>query len=304
MPWRKIGTVGLYAGLVLLGGGSVWTYQHLTRTVPLQNRLTGLEVELILARDSIDLYQKINRRIGEENKWYRLVIPPESGVYYPAEIAHQFYLFGPQRGKYLELAFSTNKYFAHRRRKQGTGLRNIIDASTPHESFLYDILDSLNIVPNDEKNRDANAQKILYFVNSIPYHDKQEYYVKMPIETLAEGRGNCADLAVLMHSLMITAGLDAMIVFPTQGDSLDHAMVGVHGDFNEDRTRTYFVYPDSNGRRYFLCQPTGTDDKRYPILHKVGYSKRYPLTVIYQDSISVVENKKEWLAKPRSRRKR
>lgn len=291
----------IIVGLLLMMGSGVatWFYQYEENVRPAMDRLIEAQVDLKMARDSIRLQQLINTRLTEENKWYQLIIPPESGVYYPAEFSHQFYIYGQQKGKYLELAFSANKYFAHRRRKQGNGLQRVIDASTPHETFLYEILDSLKITPNDTVHFDENAQKILYFVNSIPYHEKKEYYVKMPIETLAEGRGNCADLAVLMHSLMITAGLDAMIVFPTQGDSLDHAMVGVNGDFNEDRTRTYFMYPDSNGKKYYLCQPTGTDDMRYPILHKVGYSKRYPYTVIFKDSISVVENKKEWLKQNR-----
>ena len=180
-------------------------------------------------------------------------------------------------------------------------MQRIVEASTPHETFLYDILDSLGVKPEDSLHNDENAQRILNFVNSIPYQEKSEYYVKMPIETLVEGRGNCADLAILMHSLMITAGLDAIIVFPTAGDTLDHTMVGVHGDFNEDRTRTYFTYPETNGKRYYLCQPTGTDDKRFPVFHKVGFSHRYPYSIVYKDSISIVENKKEWL-KRRGRR--
>ena len=255
----------------------------------------SLELDLKFARDSVAKYQESNRLMLEENKWYHLVIPPGSGIFYPAEISHQYYIYGSQKGKYLELSFNANKYFEHRRRKQENGLQRFIDAPTPYENFLYTILDSLHIVPNDSVHNDENAQKILNFVNSIPYEDKKKYYVKMPIETLVEGRGHCADLAILMHSLMITAGLDAMLVFPTDRDSLDHTMVGVHGDFNFDRTRTYFTYPDSSGKKYYLCQPTGTDDMRYPILHKVGFSHRYPYSIVLQDSITIVENKKEWL---------
>lgn len=278
-----------------IAGGASWYYVYKNQTVPLQYRVMDLEFDLKYARDSIAKYQENNRKIIEENKWYHMVIPPQSGIFYPAEISHQYYIYGQQKGKYLELSFSSNKYFAHRRRKQENGIQQFIDSSTPHENFLYTILDSLRIVPNDSAHNDENAQKILNFVNSIPYEDKKEYYVKMPIETLVEGRGHCADLSILMHSLMITAGLDAMIILPINGDTLDHAMVGVHGDFNVDRTRSYFVYPDSAGKRYYLCQPTGTDDMRYPIMYKVGFSHRYPHSMILQDSISIVENKKEWL---------
>jgi len=285
-----------------LGAGSLALYGYFTYTLPMRNEIGELETDLSLARDSTRFYQKIEEKLTEENNWYRLMLPPESGVFYPAEIAHQYYLYGSQKGRYLEMAFSANKYFAHRRRKQGTGLQRIVDSSTPYESFLYEILDSLNVVPNDTAQNDENAEKILRFVNCIPYQEKKEYYVKMPIETLAEGRGNCADLSVLMHSLMITAGLDAIIVFPTAGDTLDHTMVGVHGDFNEDRTRTYFLYPDSTGKKYYLCQPTGTDDMRFPVIHKVGYSRRYPYSIVYRDSVTIVENKKEWL-KRRKRQK-
>ena len=282
----------LFAGI---GAISAWYYEHENQTIPLKTELMSTQIDLKFARDSIARFQDSNRAIVEENKWYKLMIPPGSGIYYPAEISHQYYINGQQKGKYLELSFSANTYFAHRRRKQEEGIQRFIDASTPHENFLYNILDSLKIVPNDTLKNDENAQKILNFVNSIPYEYKKKYYVKMPIETLVEGRGHCADLSILMHSLMITAGLDAMIVFPTDGDSLDHVMVGVHGDFNVDRTRTYFVYPDSIGKRYYLCQPTGTDDMRYPIMHKVGFSHRYPLSIIYTDSVTIVQNKKEWL---------
>lgn len=285
--------------MIAAAAAGTWWYVNRHHVEPLSDKSIRLEVDLGLARDSVRMYARANRTLMEEHEWYRLMIPPQSGVYHPAEISHQYYLYGRQKGRYLEMAYSANKYFAHRRRTQGYGAQRIIDASTPHESFLYQILDSLGVVPGDTSRFDENAQKILYFVNSIPYHDKKDEYVKMPIETLVEGRGNCADLSILMHSLMVTAGLDAMIVFPTEGDSLDHAMVGVHGRFNEDRTRTYFMYPDSNGKKYFLCQPTGTDDMRYPVMHKVGYSKRYPYTVIVRDSVSVVENRKEWLKRGR-----
>lgn len=297
--WRGL---ALGAGLLCLMGLSAaggWWHAFETRAIPWSDRAIRTEVDLLMARDSIRSYEKINRALAEEHEWYRLMIPPGSGIYHPAEITHQYYIHGRTKGRYLEMAYSANKYFAHRRRLQEVGMQRFMDASTPHESFLYEILDSLGVVPNDTARFDDNAQKIVYFVNSIPYHDKKDAYVKMPIETLVEGRGNCADLSILMHSLMITAGLDAMIVFPTKGDSLDHTMVGVHGDFNEDRTRTYFMYPDQNGTRYYLCQPTGTDDMRYPVMHKVGYSKRYPYTVIVRDSVTVVENKKEWLKRGR-----
>lgn len=267
-------------------------YDYYEKLHPLEEKVLLSSVDLKLARDSIHRYQKISETQAEEIERYHKLIPPGGGFFYPSKISHQFYIYGRDPGRYLEMAFDANKYFSHRRRKQGLGFQRIVDSSTPHENFLYEILDSLHIVPNDTKHNDENAQKILNFVNSIPYHEKQEYYVKMPIETLVEGRGHCADLAVLMHSLMITAGLDAMIVFPTNLDSLDHAMVGVTGSFNEDRTRTYFMY---NGKKYFLCQPTGTDDKRYPILHKVGFSKNYPYSIVYRDSITIVDNKKEWL---------
>ncbi|MBL7994461.1 transglutaminase domain-containing protein [bacterium] len=280
---------------IAISAGSAWYYEYQNQTIPLKDRVMSLELDLRYARDSMAKYRENNRLLVEENKWYHLVIPSESGIFYPAEISHQYYIYGQQKGKYLELSFNANKYFEHRRRKQESGLQRFIDASTPHENFLYTILDSLRIVPNDSARNDANAQKILNFVNSIPYEDKKKYYVKMPIETLVEGRGHCADLAILMHSLMITAGLDALLVFPTDRDSLDHTMVGVNGDFNFDRTRTYFFYPDSNGKKYYLCQPTGTDDMRYPILHKVGFSHRYPYSIIFQDSVTIVENKKEWL---------
>lgn len=282
----------IFAGMAAI---SAWYYEYRNGTIPLRDQVIGLDLELKYARDSIAKYQETNRLLAEENKWYHMVIPPGSGMFYPAEISHQYYIYGQQKGKYLELSYNANKYFEHRRRKQEEGIQRFIDASTPHENFLYTILDSLRIIPNDSLKNDENAQKILNFVNSIPYENKKKYYVKMPIETLVEGRGHCADLAILMHSLMLTAGLDAMLVFPTDGDSLDHTMVGVHGKFNFDRTRTYFSYPDSNGKKYYLCQPTGTDDMRYPIMHKVGFSHRYPYSIVLQDSVTVVENKKEWL---------
>ncbi len=286
-----------------IGGAGVWVYDLVTCRLPLREQVAAHAIALDTVRDSLMKVHAESEQLQEENRWFHLIFPPESGIFYPSSFYRQFYLYGNTRGKFLSLSFSANKYFEHRRRTQGTGFQRIADASTPHETFLYEILDSLRVVPNDSAHNDQSAQKILNFVNGIPYHDKEQYYVKMPIETLAEGRGNCADLSVLMHSLMITAGLDALLSFPTEGDTLDHAMVGVHGDFNEDRTRTYFWYPDSNGKKYYLCQPTGTTDMRYPVMHKVGYAARYPYTMVYKDSISVVENKKEWLKRPAKKKK-
>jgi len=295
IPWKPIRRILLHLAIAGVVAAGVAVYDYQVQILPLNDQLLLRDVDVKLARDSIHRFQKVSETQAEEISWYHKLIPPDGGFAYPSKISHQFYIYGPGKGRYLELSFDANKYFSHRRRKQGIGFQRIIDSSTPHETFLYEILDSLHVIPNNAQHNDENAQKIVNFVNSIPYHEKKQYYVKMPIETLVEGRGHCADLAVLMHSLMITAGLDAIIVFPTNLDSLDHTMVGVTGDFNEDRTRTYFMYPDSNGKKYYLCQPTGTDDMRYPIMHKVGYSKNYPYSIVVRDSITIVDNKKEWL---------
>jgi len=95
------------------------------------------------------------------------------------------------------------------------------------------------------------ANYILAFVQSISYHKDNELtpyadYWKFPIETLAEGWGDCEDASILYAALMKAVGYDVILLsFP------DHMAVGVA--LSKAISGVYVLY---NGKRYFYAETT------------------------------------------------
>ena len=91
------------------------------------------------------------------------------------------------------------------------------------------------------------------FVQSLPYsYDIDttglEEYKRYPIETLADGTGDCEDTAYLLAELLRTMNYDAILLYYSE----EHTAVGV-----ADSGNMYGSYYEYKGNRYFYVESTG-----------------------------------------------
>lgn len=90
------------------------------------------------------------------------------------------------------------------------------------------------------------------FVQELPYvTDKESLgeleYVRYPIETLADGEGDCEDKSILLAALLRELGCEVVIMeFP------NHAAVGVEAE----RDDAYGSYANYGGKKYFYLEST------------------------------------------------
>ena len=104
---------------------------------------------------------------------------------------------------------------------------------------------------NDYRNVVAFVQNIGYQLHTDPVTNQvttpETDYWKYPVETLADGNGDCADTAILTAALLKEMGYDvAIVVFD------NHAATAVACD-----NCNGYYYP-LNGRRYYYLETTGT----------------------------------------------
>lgn len=95
---------------------------------------------------------------------------------------------------------------------------------------------------------------VLAFVHAIPWTDDEttgydEFY-KYPIETLAEGKGDCEDTSMLFASILSGLGFEVALI-----DLPRHIAVGVKGDFRRGEFVTY------ENDKYFFCETTSAPYK-------------------------------------------
>jgi hypothetical protein len=100
---------------------------------------------------------------------------------------------------------------------------------------------------NDYRNAVAFAQSIAYTNDIDPVYHNLTEYPKYPIETLADGNGDCEDTAILTAALLKEMGYDVVIVLPP-----GHAAVAIACD---NCNGYYFPL---NGTRYYYLETTGT----------------------------------------------
>jgi len=111
---------------------------------------------------------------------------------------------------------------------------------------------------NDYRNVVAFVQSVEYADDIDPVTGERTEYPKYPVETLADGTGDCEDTAILTAALLKEMGYDVAVVLPP-----GHAAVAV----TCDNCNGYY-YP-LNGKRYYYLETTGagyslgTMDKKY-----------------------------------------
>lgn len=89
---------------------------------------------------------------------------------------------------------------------------------------------------------------VLSFIQqAIQYQSEEAEYPKYPIETLADGRGDCEDFSILGAAILKCMGYEVgLMILP------NHAALGVAG-----ATGLPGTYMEKNGLRYYYCEMTG-----------------------------------------------
>lgn len=100
---------------------------------------------------------------------------------------------------------------------------------------------------NDYRNVVAFVQSIAYADDRDPATGQLTEYWKYPVETLADGNGDCEDTAILTAALLREMGYDVAVVFLPE-----HAAVAVTCE-----TCNGYYYP-LDGKKYYYLETTGT----------------------------------------------
>lgn len=104
--------------------------------------------------------------------------------------------------------------------------------------------------------KDENVMNIIAFIQSMPYTSDSvttgyDEYPRYPLETLADGGGDCEDTVILAAALIHEMGYGVVLLeFPR------HMALGVAG--SENITGSYYEY---NGTRYFYVETTSAGHK-------------------------------------------
>ena len=175
-------------------------------------------------------------------------------------------------GMNWKIPLSTNEYFAYKLKKHYiTAYEELSDFVTYKDSTIIKIAEAIT----KDQDKEKSAQTILEFVHRFVYDDLHEKknaydYVKYPIETMAEGGGDCEDLAILGASLMKAKGLDVVFFRVPENSAIgvaaDHLAIGVEGNF----LGHYRKFED---KKYYFAEPTGTEIPAYPIQLRIGEAK-------------------------------
>ncbi len=148
-------------------------------------------------------------------------------------------------GDYIvNVRISTRKYFYYKFKEE----ENLSEYITPNESEIKELALILRkLYPDDED----FARICLKIVQQIKYEDDiTAFNVKFPVETLAEGSGDCEDLAILLASLLRAGGLNAsLVVF----DAHVGAAVNLKNLRKIPKDGAFFL--EYNGKKFYYCEP-------------------------------------------------
>ncbi len=166
------------------------------------------------------------------------------------------------RGKTHKVHIDTNDYILKKRYRGNASAEDIPGYTSPHDGELIEILNNNLHIPSGNKEKDA--ENIMGFVKKHVYMPDRYNHVKTPIETIAEGCGDCEDLSILAGSMLAAAGVDFAYLFvPAYEDKMAHVLVGIAGDFEGE----YFSH---KGIKYYPAETTGTKWPDKPAGWKIG----------------------------------
>jgi predicted transglutaminase-like cysteine proteinase len=124
--------------------------------------------------------------------------------------------------------------------------------------YLHDLIENLKDASESRTYSARNDyHNVVSFVQSLQYQDDVDPvtnqptdYWKYPVETLADGGGDCEDSAILTAALLKEMGYDvAVVIYPVEGKG--HAMAAVACD-----NCNGYYYP-LDGKKYYTLETTG-----------------------------------------------
>lgn len=146
-------------------------------------------------------------------------------------------------------------------------------------SFVYSelgravVADLASQLVNDTMTMEEGIESALTFVQALPYSKDsdskgKDEYVRYPLETLADGTGDCEDKSLLLAALLAEMDLDyVLLALP------DHLAVGVRCD--EVTAERYFLFGD---KKYYYMETTNPNWKigQIPKEHQKAKFEWYP----------------------------
>lgn len=190
-----------------------------------------------LAADSDSLSRVFNWRCEGEQRTCSVFIDDSILSYYRSHREHLAYQYS---------SFNTNDLNAP------ANYYSFV-LSAPGRATIHELAEQL---VSDTMTQTERILSALTFVQSLPYTKDQaskgaEEYVRYPLETLADGTGDCEDKSMLLAALFAELGVDyVLLAIP------DHLAVGVCCDDVEEGQ--YFVFGD---KRYYYLETTNPNWK-------------------------------------------
>lgn len=96
------------------------------------------------------------------------------------------------------------------------------------------------------------ANGVLMITHQINYVETTP--AKFPVETMAEGQGDCDLFSFIAASVMTAGGLDAVLLYY---EEQNHMNIGVHLSSAPEDTRDSVCYVTHDGERYYMAECTG-----------------------------------------------
>ena len=139
------------------------------------------------------------------------------------------------------------------------------DLIEPDNKYIRRLFEKLELPTKD---LEEDAQRILGFVQMVPYVKDITPYTKTVVETLVEG-GDCEDHTILAASMMNRLGIETVLVTFFDPKREVHQGIAVAGNFKGD-------YFDHSGTKYFYAETIGNPE-RYEHSWQIG---EYPSELV------------------------
>lgn len=163
-------------------------------------------------------------------------------------IVHRYWLRDTNRVVYDRI--STTEYINYKLKKDRPLENDYTEYVTYDDPHIKDLAETIRQSDAEYLGSSLDyANAVLDIVQQMRYeYDVDVYYTKYPIETLAEGSGDCEDKSILYASIMKATGYEVCLL-----DYPGHVMVGLH--VNE--TPLNLCYLEIEGKKYWACETTG-----------------------------------------------
>ena len=131
---------------------------------------------------------------------------------------------------------------------------------------------------------------VIAFVQSLPYTQDwvtspYDEYPRYPLETLADGGGDCEDTSILLATLLMEMGYDSVLIILPGHMAVGVALENAYGYyFLENVTRYYYVETTGRGWRVGVMPTVFLDlqSHQYKLLHPIPVKIGIPVVVSFE----------------------